>query len=392
MFQCLVAADSKLLAMAKQLQVSRLAPNKRIELKIVFLVKRFYTNKDLIEDRFGRLFYFPSILGDMGHECVVFALDFKSKEEVNICRNNVRFRNIPVKSFWRFPSMRKLFRDLKTSEADVVFSSGDSYLGYWGMRLSKRLSAMSVFDIYDDYSHFASNKIPFMRTLLESAVSKSDLVVCASEPIGKKYRAYQENILIVQNGVDKNVFRPEEKQIAREKCGVDSDDIVVGYFGSIHKPRGVDDLVMAIKRLRARGQDIKLLMAGRDYREVDFDYPWIDCRGMVEQDEVVAMINSCDVVTMPYKDTELIRMTNACKLMEYIACRVPVVVTDVSDYASYFPDSFGCVAKPSNPDSLADAIAKQLKDKNVVDDEQVLAWEKLAARLEKSIRKLGCEV
>jgi glycosyltransferase involved in cell wall biosynthesis len=143
---------------------------------------------------------------------------------------------------------------MNASKADVVFSSGDSYLG---MRLSKRLSTRPVFDIYDDYSHFGSNKIPFMRTLLKSAVSKSDLVVCASEPIGKKYRAYQDNILVVQNGVDNSVFRPEEKQVARDKCGVDNDDIVVDYFGSIHKPRGVDDLV--------------------------------------------TMINSCDVVTMPYK-------------------------------------------------------------------------------------------
>ncbi len=388
MFRCLVAADSKLLAMAKQLQGSRLAPKKRFELKIVFLVKRFYTNKDLIEDRFGRLFYFPSILGEMGHECVVFALDFKNKEEVNVCRNNVHFRNIPVKSFWRLPLMRKLFRDLKSSKADVVFSSGDSYLGYWGMRLSKRLSARSVFDIYDDYSHFGSNKIPFMRTLLKSAVSKSDLVVCASEPIGEKYRAFQENTMVVQNGVDNKIFRPEDKNVAREKCGVGRGDIVVGYFGSIHEPRGVDDLVAAVERLRVQGQDIKLLMAGRDYGDVNLDYPWIDCRGMVEQEDVVAMINSCDVVTMPYKDTEIIRMTNACKLMEYIACRIPVVVTDVSDYASYFPESFGCVSEPSNPNALAGVIAKQLENKNVVDDEQVLTWEKLAARLEKSIQKL----
>ena len=325
----------------------------------------------------------------MGHECVVFALDFKNKDEVNVHKNNVQFRSIPVKSLWRLPSTRKLFRDLKSSKADVVFSSGDSYLGYWGMRLSKRLSARSVFDIYDDYSHFGSNKIPFMRTLLKSAVSKSDLVVCASEPIGEKYRAFQDNTVVVQNGVDNRIFRPEEKHVAREKCGVGNEDIVVGYFGSIHKPRGADDLVAAVERLRVQGQDIKLLMAGRDYGDVNLDYPWIDCRGMVGQEEVVAMINSCDVVTMPYKDTEIIRMTNACKLMEYIACRIPVVVTNVSDYASYFPDHFDCVAEPSNPDSLADSIAKQLERKNIVDEDQVLSWKRLAARLEKRILKLG---
>ena len=361
---------------------------KRFELKIVFLVKRFYTNKDLIEDRFGRLFYFPSILAEMGHECVVFALDSRNKTELSVCKNNVQFYTIPMKSFWRLPLMRKLLGKLCRSEADVVFSSGDSYIGYLGLRLARRLSAKAVFDIYDDYSHFGTNKLPFMRTLLKNAVSKSDLVVCASESIEEKYRTYQENALLVQNGVDRRIFKPLEKRVARERSGVNSGDIVVGYFGSIHKPRGVDDLIAAIERLRAQGRDIKLLMAGRDYGDVSLDYPWIDFRGMVNQEDVVAFINSCDVVTIPYKDTEIIRMTNACKLMEYFACCVPVVVSDVSDYASYFPESFACVSRPSEPESLADAISKQLDSRQVLDMDSVLSWEKLAARLDGSIRRL----
>jgi glycosyltransferase involved in cell wall biosynthesis len=361
---------------------------KRFELKIVFLVKRFYTNKDLIDDQFGRLFYFPSILAEMGHECVVFALDSRNKAELSVRKNNVQYYTIPVKSFSRLPLMRKLFRTLCRSEADVVFSSGDSYIGYLGLRLSKRLSAKAVFDIYDDYSHFGTNKLPFMRTLLRNAVRKSDLVVCASESIQEKYRINQENTLLVQNGVDSRIFKPQEKRIARERSGVNGGDIVVGYFGSIHKPRGVDDLIAAIEHLRAQGRDVKLLMAGRDYGDVSLDHPWIDHRGMVKQEDVVALINSCDVVTIPYKDTEIIRMTNACKLMEYFACGVPVVVSDVSDYASYFPESFACVSRPSDPQSLADAIAKQLESGKVVDADSVISWEKLAARLDKRFRQL----
>ncbi len=357
-------------------------------MKIVFLVKRFYTNKDLIDDQFGRLFYFPSILAEMGHECVVFALDSRNKAELSVRENNVQYYTIPVQSFWRLPLMRELIGKLCRSKADVVFSSGDSYIGYLGLQLSKRLSAKALFDIYDDYSHFGTNKLPFMRTLLRKAVRKSDLVVCASKSIQEKYRVKQENTLLVQNGVDNKVFRPQEKRIARERSGISGGDIVVGYFGSIHKPRGVDDLIAAIERLRAKGQDIKLLMAGRDYGDVSLDHPWIEYRGMVNQYDVVALINSCDVVTVPYKDTDIIRMTNACKLMEYFACSVPVVVSDVSDYASYFPESFACVSIPSDPASLADAITNQLEARKVVDASSIISWEKLTARLDTHIRQL----
>ncbi len=129
-------------------------------------------------------------------------------------------------------------------------------------------------------------------------------------------------------------------------------------------------------------------MAGRKFRDGSLNYPWIDFRGMAKQENVVAFINSCYVVTIPYKDTEIIRMTNACKLMEYFACGIPVVVTDASDYASYFPESFSCVSRPSDPASLADAIANQLESRAVVDADSVISWEKLAARLDKHIRQL----
>ena len=364
-------------------------PVSGFELKIVFFVKRFYTNKDLIEDEFGRLFYFPSILKEKGYECVVFALDFKNRTEVNVSKNNVRFYSIPVKPFWRLPLMYRLFRELKTTKADFVFSSGDSYIGYLGLLLSRRLSCKAIFDMYDDYAYFGTNRVPLMRTMLRTAVSKSDLVVCASESIRRKYSARQKSILVIENGVDSRIFRPIEKSIARNESNVTSDDIVVGYFGSIHRPRGADDLIEAIKRLRTDGQDVKLLLAGRDYGEVSLDYSWIDYRGMVDQKDLVAMINSCDVVAMPYKDTELMKMTNACKLMEYMACGVPVVVSDVADYADYFSEDFDCVSKPSNPESLARVIASQLKNRNVVEEKQVASWEKLVSRLDRNIKKLA---
>jgi len=357
-------------------------------LKIVFLVKRFYTNKDLVADCFGRLYHFPVTLAAMGHECVVYALDFRNTTELQVRKDGVLFQTLPVKSFWRLPLLRRLWRELTTTHADVVFSSGDSYCGYLGLQLAHRLGAKAVFDIYDDYAHFGSNRIPGMRALLRKAVSGSDLVLCASEPIQQSYGAWQDNTLLSQNGVDTTVFQPQDMQRARASCAIAAGDIVVGYFGSIHKLRGADDLIAAVALLRARGQPIKLLLAGRDYGDVSLDEPWIDYRGMLPQAQVVALINACNVVTIPYKDTDIIRMTNACKLMEYIACKVPIVVTDVSDYASYFADHPDCVARASDPESLAAALTKQIANRHLVDTGAVLSWNRLAAELEQRLLQL----
>jgi len=284
--------------------------------------------------------------------------------------------------------MLRLYRELITTHADVVFSSGDSYYGYLGLKLARKTGAKAVFDIYDDYSHFGSNRIPCMRMMLGKAVSSSDLVLCASEPIQKNFGVCQNNTMLIQNGVDTGIFQPQDMQSARETCGIPSGDIVVGYFGSIHNLRGADDLIASIALLRARGQDIKLLLAGRNYGDVSLDQPWIDYRGMVSQAQVVAMINACNVVTIPYKDTDIIRMTNACKLMEYIACKVPIVVTNVSDYASYFPGNYACIANPSDPESLAAALSNQITNQQIVDTGAVLSWNQLTAQLEEKILQL----
>ena len=181
-------------------------------MKIVFFVKRFYTGKDLIEDRFGRLFYFPKILAEMGHECDVIALDTKNSAAIDIRQDDVRFRTLTKRSFWRLLSPARLCSKFGLSDVDLVFSSGDSYYGYLGLRLARHLSAKAVFDIYDDYAHFGSNKLPFMRSMLTSAASESDLLVCASEPIRHAYSALQANAVLLQNGVDNNIFAPIDKK------------------------------------------------------------------------------------------------------------------------------------------------------------------------------------
>ena len=324
----------------------------------------------------------------MGHDCDVIALDAKNSAVIDIRQDNVRFRTLTKRSFWRLLFPSSLCSKLDLSDKDVVFSSGDSHYGYLGLRLARHLSAKAVFDIYDDYAHFGSNRLPFMRSMLTTAASKSDLLVCASKPICETYSALQTNVVLAQNGVDNGIFVPEEKQSARSRVGLGIDEIVIGYFGSIHDLRGIDDLIAAVELLRAQDRNVKLLLAGRDYGDADLKRPWIDYRGMVDQDTVVTLINACDVVTIPYKDTDIIRMTNACKLMEYFACSVPVVVTDVSDYASYFPEQFACVAKPSNPASLAAAIENQLENRNVVNADATSSWENVTVQLESQIRRL----
>ncbi len=356
-------------------------------MKVIFLVKRFYTNKDLIEDRFGRLFHIPVQLATRGYDCTVVALDYKSRPPLDIVIKGVRFISTPIV---RPDRLIRLLTSLKQYRFDFVFSSGDSYLGLLGLWLSKYYRANSIFDIYDDYATFGTNRIPFMKRALKYAVSRSDIVIAASKAIGNTYGNKDGCSYVIENGVDLGVFKPMERARVRQCYELDSTSRVVGYFGSIHEPRGSDILIDAVRLLRFDDGfgDVLLLMAGTIASDIDLSEPWIDYRGMVVQDEVAKLINCCDVAVLPYRDTPTIRMTNACKITEYIACGVPIVISDVGDYSRYADDP-ACVCRPGDSVSLYRSIKHQLEFQIGASLPPELTWDALGSRLATILKEVS---
>ena len=47
-------------------------------MNILVICKRRYTNKDLINDRFGRLYHFPRVWKEAGHAITLLAADYFS--------------------------------------------------------------------------------------------------------------------------------------------------------------------------------------------------------------------------------------------------------------------------------------------------------------------------
>jgi glycosyltransferase involved in cell wall biosynthesis len=357
-------------------------------LKILFLVKRFYTNKDLLTDRFGRLFHIPKILHRKGHKCQVLALDYHTKHPTSEIIEGIAFHSIPIKNIKLPKYLREISSQLGACDRDIIFSSGDTYIGFIGLKLSRHFGCHAVFDIYDDYMLFGSSKLPFASNLLTRTVRKSDLVICASKALTTKYQQYQANSITIENGIDEQIFKQNDKATVRRKLGISVSATVIGYFGSLHSPRGTDILIQTVRALVEKGTEVILLLAGHMAEPLILEEPWIDYRGMITQKAVVDLISACDVVTLPYRQDELMRYTNACKLMEYIACERPIVVTDVADYGQYFEDHPQCVASPDSASSLMNALEFQLNKRIVLDTTSVITWEQLATDVESAMTSL----
>jgi glycosyltransferase involved in cell wall biosynthesis len=361
-------------------------------MRIAFLCKRYYTNKDLISDQFGRNFELPKALRKSGHEVVVFALDYKGKSAENLTIAGVQFLSIPLFSFSGLIVLRFAFKKIRAFSPTHIISSGDSHIGYAGLILSRLMKAKSIFDIYDYYPSFGSNKLPFMKKMFYSTLKKVNLTLCASRNLATFALSFNSNVLLLENGIDTNKFKKLDKANCRKQLGISPEEIVIGYFGSMEPMRGVDNLISACDMLKQNYPQLKLLIAGKTSSNINLNSSWIDYRGQVNQNQIVKMINASDVVTLPYLPAPLIDFGNSCKTGEYLACQVPLVATSVDNLKVNYPEVIKeipeAICEPGNIDALSKAIAFQLKEKKLVLCPDRINWVNLGNKLEKRLFSL----
>ena len=108
-------------------------------MKIHLLCKRYYTGKDLIRDRFGRLYHLPVQLSQLGLQASVTAIDYRHPLAEQHELDGVIFRTLPATATRLPGSLIELQRTLRADPPDMLLASGDSHIGYLGLRLARGL-------------------------------------------------------------------------------------------------------------------------------------------------------------------------------------------------------------------------------------------------------------
>jgi len=297
-------------------------------------------------------------LQKLGCDVSVFVLDYRHPESEEITIEGVLFKTIPCTKS-KFPQVPFLsYLTIKNLAPDIIIASGDSHIGFLGLLIAKHLRGRFVFDVYDYYPAFRGNRLPGFKAMFRKAVSKADLVLCASSPLLERLAGLNANRLLIENGVDRNLFNPEDKCEARKSLGIPLGAVVIGYFGSINADRG-PLLIAACKELAREFPNLCLLMAGK-VTQVDLAEPWIRYLGELPQTSLPKLIAASDVVTLPYANDPFNSMTGACKIAEYLACERPIVATRIAGHEAMFRDAPASLCEPSSSDMLA-ALRRQLE-------------------------------
>ncbi len=349
-----------------------------------------------MDDKFGRNFEFPVRLAAKGHQVLVVAIDYKGKPIEQKMAQGVEIISIPIFSLRALKGINMCIKSIRDFQPSHIIGSGDSHFGYLAILLAKKMKAYSVFDVYDHYLSFGSNRLPMMKAMFFSSIRKANLVLCASSRLAELAQLYNQNVIILENGVDTNRFKPMDKGYCRNRLGIkNNDEIIVGYFGSMEPMRGVEYLVKACQSLQTRYPHLRLLIAGRQSKSIELKENFIDYRGQVSQDQIVEMINASDVLAIPYLPSSLVDYGNSCKIGEYLACNVPIVATQVDNLKLNYPEVMSVIADavvtPANVTALESAIIMQLDQKKIVACPTRIYWSELCSKLEKVLLDLGNE-
>jgi len=362
-------------------------------MKILVFTSRYTATRDIINEDFGRQVRIFEQLRKLGHVIDFFCVDYKKQENKDLNLHDMRVFIRPFKYLKFFNLLSSLRKIIKNNNYDLLLATSDPLWGIIGYFMSKKYKIKFVYDIQDNYSVYKSYKIPFLGLFERYVTRNSDLVMCASNILTQNVmKIRKKKTITISNGVDTKLFRPLNRISSRKKLKLPSDKKIISYIGSIQKVQGVDLLIKAHEELK--DVNINLLLVGNvgtaSKENFDFDKKGLIYLGSLPQKEIVFAINASDVIVIPYPKNKFTEVMFApYKIMEFMACNRPLVITDAGEMYKHMKDK-KVIAKAGSIEDLKEKIKYALKLGKVKSRNKALEfdWKSIASRLDASIRML----
>lgn len=355
-------------------------------MKILCLCKRQYTHKDVLDDRYGRLFEIPESLAGDGHDVVALTLSYRWRDALtndageNPCWHSVNA--IPA-GIIHYPI--QLFSILHAFRPDIIWVSSDAFHAIVGAIIQKFFKIPVVIDLYDNYESFAATRLPGVRLLLRAACRRvAGLTVVSRSLRDFVLSDYRINspVKVVCNGVNQQVFYPYDPITSRVALHLPVDGRLIGTAGAITENRGISDLFEAFLLVAATDPSVYLVFAGpRDGTPARFVHPRIIDLGILSTDQIPLFYSALDVAVVCNLDSDFGRYCFPQKLQEIIACRTPVVAACVGDAVWDLRSHQQSLYRPGDIGYLAEAIRIQLVNPILVTEYVVPDWRDLSDQL-----------
>lgn len=292
-------------------------------MSLLFIGKRFYTNRDAYTEKFGRIYQLPYYWSKEALTSL-WLIDYYSKEKIHDKHESLNILSTPIFSLIFIFNILKI---VLIQRPKTIVASGDCYIGLFSFLIAKLCGAKFVFDIYDKYDAFSGYRNLGFKNLFHFLMMHADICLFASKKFKNDSEYICKKTQLAPNGVDTNHFYPRDKNQSREYFNLDQNKVYIGYFGSMEIERGIDDLITAIKLLHEENNNICILLGGKKREDLNLDYEFIHYLGNVPFKDVPIAMACCDVLTLPYRNSEFLDNAASCKISEYISMKIPIFAT-----------------------------------------------------------------
>jgi glycosyltransferase involved in cell wall biosynthesis len=365
-------------------------------MRIAYLCKRRYMGKDVILDRYARVYEIAAKLAAHGHEVQGFCLSYSGEQGQGTWTHDAAPGSLAWHSESALPRLPtypwRLLRKLRALEPDLIMARTDIphvALGAW---LKRRLHVPLVVDLYDNFEGFGQAKIPGFVSLLRSSTRQADLVLTTSEPLRELvvngYGARGE-VIAMPSTIDRRVFHPRERAACRAALGLPADALLLGTAGGLTRMKGIATLYGAWELLAPRMPNLHLVLAGP--HEAGFPPPQgarVHALGPLPHDKVAQVFGALDVGAICILDSKFGRYCFPQKAYEMLACDLPVVAADVGAMHHVFVDAPECLYRASDAADLAGKIEAQLRRPRKA-DVSILDWNEAIAAIEPALRRVA---
>lgn len=206
------------------------------------------------------------------------------------------------------------------------------------------------------------------RRVLQSLTPQIDQLIAVSEAIEAKIRDEGRSgapVRLIYNGVDLSQYDETEPCCTfREQYGIEPDSVVVGVVARLEPEKGHPTLLEAWPAVLHAVPNATLLVVGEGSRRAELEQQAASLRiahrvvFTGRRDDVPSVTAALDVAVLPsYREAQ------GLSILEAMALSRPVVASRVGGIPEVIEDGVsGLLVPPHDPEALAAAISRLLKD------------------------------
>lgn len=204
----------------------------------------------------------------------------------------------------------------------------------------------------------------FLKLLLKGSAK---ILITQPEYVNRsKYlQKYKNKIEVIPNGIDTKIYF--QKNINK----IPNQIFFLSILDKHHTYKGLDCLIKAIKIVRTKIPDIRLIVGGSGDMVKNYKFlakkleleKNIEFRGFIESNKLVDLYNQSELFVLPSTG---IQEGFGIVLLEALACGTPVIATNIVGIAKEIKDNKCGIIIPCNDDKkLAQAIIRIIKNINL---------------------------